>query len=79
MVHGWVIAAKRPQAADKPHAAEVFAVAISDREVALRVLVLQRELDDVDVLVVGEATKELLDRFDVKDGRIERLWVIEHA
>jgi hypothetical protein len=78
MAQGWIIAAKTPRAADKPPSTEVFAVAISDREVAIRVLVLDKELVDADVLVAGEATSELLDRFDVKDGRVESLWVIEH-
>ncbi len=73
MAHGWIIAVKPPRVADKPPATEVFAVAISDREVALRVLVFHEEFDDADVLVAGEATPELLDRFDVKDALAQQL------
>ncbi len=80
MAEGWIIITKTPRVLGElnfPPLTEWFAVAIPDRNAALRVLRLRKNLNGAKILVAGAATREFLDQYDVRLGRVELLWVIQ--
>ena len=70
MAKAWKVIVSRERLAGGPPAKEYYLVAISDRAKVVQELWIRQGLTNEKIEVVGEASQELLDWWDVHDGEI---------
>jgi len=70
MAKAWKVIVSRERLAGGLPAKEYYLVAISDRAKVVQELWIRRGLINEKIEVVGEASEELLDWWDVRDGQI---------